>query len=265
MHSATSLVHGINSLVGEIAVTDVTFGERHTRVESLGCIYYIMVGLILLAYVVENHTRLLGSGRLDHYLLETTLEGTVILNVLAIFVDRRGTYTLYLTACKRRLEKIGGIHRAGRIAGTDYGVKLVDKQYHILVFGELVKNTLDTLLKLSAIFRASYKRSHVERHHTLVKKYARHLAAHDAESEPLDNGRLAHSRLTDEHRIVFLATAEYLGETFDFDITAHHRVKTIVLGSLCHVITILIEHRSVRSAPTTSTLRLTRTGCILAA
>ncbi len=147
-----------------------------------------MVVLVLVFDVFENLKGFFRGGGLYHHFLEAALERAVLLDVLAVFVKSGGADALYLAAGERRLEEVGGVHRAGGVAGSDDGVQLVDEQYHVGAFRQLVENGLYPLLELSAVFRAGHNRGHVERHNPLVEKNARHFALHDAQGQPFDDG-----------------------------------------------------------------------------
>ena len=87
-----------------------------------------MMVLVAVFDVTQNVEGLLSIGGIDHHLLETTLQGSILLDGLAILVKRSGTDALYLTTCKGGLEHIGRVHRACGRAGTHDGVYLVDEE-----------------------------------------------------------------------------------------------------------------------------------------
>ena len=60
--------------------------------------------------------------------LEAALERRVLLDVLAILVERRRADAAQLAAGQRRLEQVGGVDRALGGAGADQRVQLVDEQ-----------------------------------------------------------------------------------------------------------------------------------------
>ena len=68
------------------------------------------------------------------HLLEATLERGVLLDVLAVLVERRGADHAQLAAGQHRLEHVAGVHRrvAGR-ARADDGVQLVDERDDLAV------------------------------------------------------------------------------------------------------------------------------------
>ena len=63
----------------------------------------------------------------DQHLLEAALERGVLLDVLAVFVERGRADAVQLAARERRLEHVAGVDRAFGLAGADHGVQLVDE------------------------------------------------------------------------------------------------------------------------------------------
>jgi hypothetical protein len=51
-------------------------------------------------------------GSLDHHRLEAPFERGVLLDVLAVLVERRGADAVQLAAGQHRLEHVAGVHRA---------------------------------------------------------------------------------------------------------------------------------------------------------
>ena len=67
-------------------------------------------------------------GSLDEHRLEAARERRVLLDMLAVFVERGGADAMQFAARQRRLQQVGGIHRAIGLAGADQRVHLVDEQ-----------------------------------------------------------------------------------------------------------------------------------------
>ena len=64
----------------------------------------------------------------DQHRLEAPLQGGVLLDVLAVLVQRGGADAVQLAAGQHRLEQVAGVHGALGLAGADDGVQLVDEQ-----------------------------------------------------------------------------------------------------------------------------------------
>ena len=63
--------------------------------------------------------------------LEAALERGVLLDVLAVLVERGRADAAQLAARERRLEHVRGVDRAFGGAGADDGVQLVDEEDHL--------------------------------------------------------------------------------------------------------------------------------------
>ena len=68
------------------------------------------------------------EGSLDEHVLEAALERGVLLDVLAVLIERRGAHAVQLAARERGLQHVARIHGAFGLAGADHGVQLVDEQ-----------------------------------------------------------------------------------------------------------------------------------------
>ena len=92
--------------------------------------------LVLLLEATQNRDGVL-DGRLAHHNgLETTGERRVLLDVLAVFVERGRADRMQVATGERRLEDVACVH--GALGGTraHNGVKLIDEQDD-LTFGFL--------------------------------------------------------------------------------------------------------------------------------
>ena len=84
--------------------------------------------LVALAQAAQDRDRLLDRRLVDQDRLEAALERGVLLDVLAILVERRGADRVQLAAGEHRLEQVARVHRALGRAGADDRVELVDEQ-----------------------------------------------------------------------------------------------------------------------------------------
>ena len=114
--------------------------------------------------MVSSTRRLVDEDR-----LEAAGKGGVLLDMLAVFVERGRADAVQLAARQRRLQQVRRVHRAVRLAGADQRVHLVDEQDDAAGGrGDFGQHGLQPLLELAAIFRAGDQRAHVERHQLLV-------------------------------------------------------------------------------------------------
>ena len=87
-----------------------------------------MVQLVLLLQAAQDRDRVLDRRLGDEDRLEAPGQRRVLLDVLAVFVERGRADAVQLAARQRRLQQVGGIHRALGLAGADQRVHLVDEQ-----------------------------------------------------------------------------------------------------------------------------------------
>jgi hypothetical protein len=162
-----------------------------------------VVGLVALLQTAQDRDRV-GNRRLaDEHRLEAPFECRVLLDVLAVFVERRRADRTQLAASEHRLEEVCGIDGALRSARADNRVQLVDEEDDlaggVLDLGE---DCLEPLLELAAVLRPGEERADVERPHTLALEPFGDIACDDPLREPFGDRGLPHARLADEHRIV---------------------------------------------------------------
>src|SRR5690606_13082649 len=237
------LVHHVDGLVREVAVGDVALGELHREVEGLLAEADVVVLLVAVLDVVQDLAGLVRGGGLDEDLLEAPVERAVLLDELAVLVERGGADALDLAARQGRLEHVARVERAGGAAGADERVELVDEEDHVRALLELVHDGLHPLLELAAVLRAGDEGGEVERDDALVIEDAADLALRDAEREALGDGRLADAGLADEHGVVLLAAREHLRHALDLTLAPDDRVELVFLGELGQVAAEVVEDR----------------------
>ena len=181
-------------------------------------------------------------GSLDHDRLEPPLERRILLDVLAVFVERRRANRVQLAAREHRLEHVRRVHRSFRRAGAHDGVQLVDEEDD-LAFGlhDLVEHGLEAIFELAAVFGAGDERAHVERDDLLVLQSLRHILIDDAAGEALDDGGLADAGLADEHGIVLRAPRQHLDDAANLLVAADDRIELAAARELREVAAVLLE------------------------
>ena len=189
------LVDQVDRLVGQEAVGDVAVRQRG-RGDQRGVLDpHAVVDLEALAQPAQDRDRVLDRRLVDHHRLEAALERGVLLDVLAVLVERRRADAVELAAGEHRLEHVAGVHRALGRAGADDGVQLVDEQQDpALACLDLLQHRLQPLLELAAVLRARDQRAHVEREDRPVLEALGDVAADDPLREALDDRRLADAR-----------------------------------------------------------------------
>ena len=204
-----------------------------------------MMVLVLLFYILQYLKSLFRCSGFHYNLLETTLQSTVFLDILPVFIKSGSADTLYFTASQSGFQHISRIHRTCSSTGAYNGVNLIDKQDYVRILLQLIDNGTNTLFKLSAVFGSGHNRGHIEHYHSLVKQDAGYFLLDDAQCQPLYDGRFTDTRLTNQYRIVFLTAAQYLRQTFYLTFTSYNRVKFAFFCGTGHVRTEVIQDRSI--------------------
>ena len=110
------LVDEVDGLVGQVAVGDVAVGQVGRGDERLVGDGDPVVRLVAVAQALEDLDGVGHRGLLDLDRLEAALEGGVLLEVLAVLVERGGADGLQLAAGEHRLEDRRGVD--GALGGT---------------------------------------------------------------------------------------------------------------------------------------------------
>ena len=190
-----------------------------------------MVRLVALLQPAQDRDRV-GDGRLaDEHGLEAPLEGRILLDVLAVLVERRRADGAQLSAREHRLEQVSGRDGALGRAGADDRVQLVDEEDDLaLRGGDLREHRLEPLLELAPVLGARDQRPDVERPDALALQSLGHVARDDALGEALGDRRLADARLADQDGIVLRPAREHLDRAPDLLVAADHGVELSRLG-----------------------------------
>ena len=183
------------------------------------------------------------DGRLaDEDRLEAPLERRVLLDVLAVLVERRRADRAQLAAGEHRLEHVRRVDGALGRAGADDRVQLVDEEDDLALRAlDLGQDGLQPLLELAAVLRAGEERADVERPDPLALESLRDVAGDDALREALGDRRLADAGVADQHRVVLRAAREDLDDAADLLVAADDRVELALLGELGQVAAELLE------------------------
>ena len=140
---------------------------------------------------------------MHHDGLEAALEGGVLFDVLAVFVERGGANTVQLTAGQHRFEQVARVHGAFGFTRTHDGMEFVDEEDNapraLLHFRQ---HGFEALLKFTAVFRSGDERTHIEGEERAVLQTLGHVTPNNALGETFDNGSLSHAGFTDEHGVV---------------------------------------------------------------
>ena len=236
------LVDEVDGLVGQEAVGDVAVGQGRRRDQRAVGDAHAVVLLVLLLQAAQDRDGVLDRRLGDEDGLEAPRQRGVLLDVLAILVERGGADAVQLAARQRRLQQVAGIHGALGLAGADDGVQLVDEQDDAAALGlHLGQHGLQPLLELAAVLGAGDQGAHVERQQLLVLEALGHVALDDALGEALGDGGLADAGLADQHGIVLGAPRQHLDGAADLLVAADHRIDLALGGGGGEIAGIALE------------------------
>ena len=222
--------------VGDVAVGEV--GRGHDGLVGDGD---PVVGLVAVADAPEDLDRVGHGGLLDLDRLEAALEGGVLLQVLAVLVERGGADGLQLAPGQHGLEDGGGVDGALGRARTHQGVELVDEQDDVAPGADLLEDLLQPLLEVAPVPGAGHQGAQVEGVELLALEGVGHVVGHDALRQALDDGGLAHAGLADEDGVVLGAAGQHLHDPLDLALAADDRVELLLPGQLGEVAAELVE------------------------
>ncbi len=236
------LVDQVDRLVGKLAVGDVAVRQRGRGDDRrVGDVDTVM-DLVALLQPAQDRDGVFDRGLIDQHLLEAPLQRGVLLDVLAILIERRRAYAMQLAARQRRLQHVAGVHGAFGLAGADHGVQLVDEEDDLtFLLGQVVEHGLQALLELAAELRTRDQRAHVERQDALVLQSLGHLAVDDALRQTFDDRGLADARLADEHRVVLGAALQHLDGAADLIVAPDDRIELARGGARGQIDGVLLQ------------------------
>ena len=244
--ACTSFVDEVNRLVRKEPVIDVAIGQRG-RIDKRGVgDRDAVVVFVPIPQPLEDLDRV-SKGRLVHLdRLEAALKCSVLLDVFAVLVERRGADRLEFATGQHRLEDARCIDRAFSSTGSDQRVHLVNEHDDVAASADLLEDLLQPLFEVTAVARTSNKRTQVECVELLVLQRLGNFVVDDHLRETFNNGRLSDAGLTDEHRVVLGAARQHLHDALDFLLSTDHGVELGFARGLRQVAAKLVKHQRCR-------------------
>ena len=235
-------VNEVDGLVRQEAIRDVTVREfsrgNDGRVGDLDAV----VDLIALLQTTQNSDGRFDGGFFHHHFLEAALQGGILLDVLAVFVQRGGADAVQFATGECRLEHIASVHGTFGFTGTDHGVDFVDEENDLAFFGgNVFQHGLQALFEFTAVFGTGQQRGHIERQDLFTLEGFRHFFVDDALGQAFDDGGLANTRFADEDGVVLAAALQNLDRATDFIIAADDRIQLAQAGALGQIQTVFLE------------------------
>mmetsp|Transcript_74058 Transcript_74058/g.176592 ORF Transcript_74058/g.176592 Transcript_74058/m.176592 type:complete len:333 (+) Transcript_74058:1346-2344(+) len=243
---AAGLVQQVHRLVrqkpgGDVAVRELSCRHQRGVLDA----HPVVRRITLLEPSQDSNGRL--HRRLVHeHLLKSTLQGGILLNVLAVLVHGGGPNTAQLPPCQHGLQEVCCVHGPVGLASTDQQVRLVDEEHDTaLGIFDLLKHCLEPLLELSAVLGAADQGPNVQRDHAAGLQSLRHVSDDHTLREALHDSRLPHTWIPHEDGVVLGAPCQHLHHPPDLLVPADHRVQAPVLGIRHEVTPVLGERLKV--------------------
>ena len=219
--------------------------ERHRGDQRVVGDLHAVEDLEPLAQAAQDRDGVLDRRLVHHDRLEPALKRRVLLDPLAVLVQRRRADHVQLAAGQHRLEHVAGVHRALGGAGAHDGVQLVHEQQDAPGRRlDLRQDGLEPLLELAPVLGPGHQRAHVEAEDRLVAQPFRDVAAGDPLGQALYDGGLAHAGVADQHRVVLGLPGQDLDDPPDLGVAADDRVEPAA-GRLGHQVPAVLRQRLV--------------------
>jgi len=162
--------------------------------------------------------------------------------VLAILVERGRADAAQLAPRELGLQHVAGVHRALGLARAHDRMQLVNEQDDLpLARCDFLEKRFEPILELTAILCAGDHCADVHRDEPFILERLRHVAADDAPRQAFGDGRLAHARLADEHRVVLRASREHLHDAADLLVAPDDGVNLPLPGQGSEVPTVFLQ------------------------
>ena len=241
-HPGARLVDQVDRLVRQEPVADVAVRQLRRRDQRVVGDRHPVVGLVPVPQALEDLDRV-RDGRLGHLdRLEPALQRRVLLQVLAVLIQRRRADGLQLTAGQHRLQDRRGVDRALGRARAHQRVQLIDEQDDVPARADLLQDLLQPLLEITPVPGPGHQRAQVQRVKLLVLDGLRHLALDDLLGQAFHHRGLPDAGLADQHGVVLGAPRQHLHDPLDLFLPADDRVELVLARALGEVAAELVEY-----------------------
>ena len=219
-------VDQVDGLVGQEAVGNIAM--RQGRGCNNGGVFdaHAMVHLVFFLQPAQNGNRVFDVRLAHENDLEAAFERGVFLDVLAIFVERGGADGAQSPRASAGFSMFeASMAPSAAPAPTRVCSSSMKRMICPLRVFDFFQHGLEAVFEFAAIFRAGQHGSQIERHDALVLQDFGHVAGDDALRQALDDGRLAHAGLADQHRIIFRAPREHLHDAANFFVASDDGIE----------------------------------------
>ena len=225
--AAGGLVDQVDGLVGQEARGDVAVRQPGGGDQRAVLDAHAVVHLVALLQAAQDR-----DGRLDrrlahHHRLEAPLEGRVLLDVLAVLVERGRADARSSPRASIGLSRLAASTAPSAAPAPDDRVQLVDEEDDLAL--GVLRSPCSTALRRSSNsprYLAPASSAPMSSATTRLPGQALgDVAGHDPLGQALDDRGLAGAGLADQHRVVLGAPRQHLDDAPDLLVAADHRVE----------------------------------------
>ena len=163
------------------------------------------------------------------------MQGRVFFHRAAVVLRGGGRNAAQVTTGQRWLEQAPSIG-TGTIAAHN-GVQFIDKQHHPGIgIADLRQHGPQPFLELPPELGTGDEGPHIKSHQPQTLQGFRHLSGHNPLRQQFGDRGFAHTRSTDQHRVVLPPARKHLDQAPDLGVAADHRIE-LAFGCRCREIT----------------------------
>ena len=236
------LVDEVDRLVGQLATGDVAVGEHRGGDERGVLDAHAVVDLVALLQAAQDRDRVLDRRLADVHLLEPALERGVLLDVLAVLVERRRADEAQLAAAS-----IGLIMLPASTAPSAPPAPTIvcNSSMNVTISPSASAISLSTDLKRSSNSPRYFAPATIEPMSSAISRLLRRPSGTSPSTmrraRPFDDRGLADAGLADQHRVVLRAARQHLDDAPDLLVAPDDRVDLALARGLGEVAAVLLE------------------------
>ena len=111
----------------------------------------------------KDRNRIFHRRLIHQYLLETTFQCRILLNILTVLIKSGRTDTMQFPSCKQRFQHITRIHGTIGLACSHDQMQLINKQNNLsFALSDLFQNCFQTLFKFTSVFGSCHQSTHIQ-------------------------------------------------------------------------------------------------------
>ncbi|OPZ74966.1 MAG: hypothetical protein BWY80_00353 [Firmicutes bacterium ADurb.Bin456] len=175
-YPGTRLVNQVDGLVRQKPVRDVAAGQPGRRLQGPVGDPHAVMGLVFIPDSPQNFYRFFNCGFRHHNGLEAPLQGGVLFNMFAVFIQGGGPDALQFTPGQGRLQDVSRVYGPLRRPGAHQGVQFVNKHDYIGGLPGFFDNLLQAFFKFAPVLGPGHQGTHIQGDNPLVRQDFRYIA-----------------------------------------------------------------------------------------